>query len=456
MRARTPDLQEKLWTARTWPFIASVLALMTFIAFESFAVTTVLPVAMADLGDIGWYSFAYAATITTALIGMVVGGNWADRSGPRVPLIVGGSIFLFGLALSVVAPESVTFVLGRLLQGIGGGIDSVILYVLIARHIPEAPRPRMFGLLTAAWLVPSLAGPVIAGALTDLMTWRAVFGIVLAGATVSLLALLHVTRTPVRPREAGAARPERGVWSGIIGRNGALACLAAALLVALHLSSQLSPPVSVLVVAVASVALLATARIILPAGTLLLRGGPQRLVALRAILGATVATTNLYLTLYLQSERGYPPTTAGLVIAMGASGWALGAWVQGRFPATQASHRRLVLQAALLVATGTALVLIYTGIGLPLWGLVIGCLAMGAGMGTAYPRLASATLALASTQDHGAYSSALQSGESMGIGVTTALIAVVLATGATFTLAFGILLMLAGAGIVIALRGAVT
>lgn len=456
MSARTPDLQEKLWTARTWPFIASVLALMTFIAFESFAVTTVLPVAMADLGDIGWYSFAYAATITTALIGMVVGGNWADRSGPRVPLIVGGSIFLFGLALSVVAPESMTFVLGRLLQGIGGGIDSVILYVLIARHIPEGPRPRMFGLLTAAWLVPSLAGPVIAGALTDLMTWRAVFGIVLAGAAVSLLALLHVTRTPVLPRGAGAARPERGVWSGIIGRNGALACLAAALLVALHLSSQLSPPVSVLVVAVASVALLATARTILPAGTLLLRGGPQRLVALRAILGATVATINLYLTLYLQSERGYPPTTAGLVIAMGASGWALGAWVQGRFSATQASHRRLILHAALLVATGAALVLTYTGIGLPLWGLVIGCVSMGAGMGAAYPRLASATLTLAGAQEHGAYSSALQSGESMGIGVTTALIAVVLATGATFTAAFGILLVLAGAGIVIALRGAVT
>ena len=119
---------------------------MTFIAFESFAVTTVLPVAVADLGDTGWYSFAYAATITTALIGMVVGGNWADRSGPRTPLVVGGSLFLLGLMLNVAAVDITTFIMGRLLQGIGGGIDSVILYVLIARHIPERSRPHMFGL----------------------------------------------------------------------------------------------------------------------------------------------------------------------------------------------------------------------------------------------------------------------------------------------------------------------
>ena len=111
MTARAPADVGRLWTRQTWPFITSVLALMTFIAFESFAVTTVLPVAVADLGDTGWYSFAYAATITTALIGMVVGGNWADRSGPRTPLVVGGSLFLLGLMLNVAAVDITTFII---------------------------------------------------------------------------------------------------------------------------------------------------------------------------------------------------------------------------------------------------------------------------------------------------------------------------------------------------------
>ncbi|GGA54511.1 MFS transporter [Pseudoclavibacter endophyticus] len=447
--------REQLWTRQTAPFIAGTLTLMTFIAFESFAVTTILPVVTADLGGTAWYSFAYAATITTALIGMVIGGNWADQSGPRTPLMIGGTLFLLGLALTVVAPDIGTFILGRLLQGVGGGIDSVCLYVLIARHVPEGPRPRMFGLLTTAWLVPSLAGPLIAGFLTDLTTWRTVLGIVLVGSAAALLCLLRVTQTPSAQDEFGPRHPSPGdrSWSKIVGRSGSLALLAAVLLVVLHLAGQLNTFVSVVVVAVASLALIITARGILPAGTLLLRGAPQRLIALRAILGATVTTTDLYLTLYLQTERGYPPTTAGLVIALGAAGWALGAWLQGRFSSTQRTHGRLVLLATVLVAFGPATALAYTSSNLPLGVVVAACIAMGTGMGTAYPRLSSATLALVSAERQGAYSSALQAGESMSIGVLTALIAALLATGVTFTTLYGVLLGLALVAILVAATG---
>ena len=448
MTARAPADVGRLWTRQTWPFITSVLALMTFIAFESFAVTTVLPVAMADLDGAQWYSLAYAATITAALVGMVVGGNWADRSGPRTPLVVGGSLFLLGLMLNVAAVDITTFIIGRLLQGIGGGIDSVILYVLIARHIPERARPHMFGLLTTAWLVPSLAGPVVAGALAELMNWRSVFGIVFLGAGASLLSLLRVSKTP---REQAATAPQREhAWTGIVGRNGGLAVLAAGLLVVLHLSGQLDPRLSVGVAVGASLALMVTARSILPAGTLTLRGTPQRLIVLRAILGATVTTTDLYLTFYLQAERGYSPTTAGLVIAIAAAGWALGAWFQGRFPSTLRSHRQLILVATILVITGPATVLAYTVIDVPLWVVVIAGVLMGTGMGTAYPRLSSATLALANPDEQGAYSSALQTGESMGIGVVTALTAAVVIGGGTFTTVYTILIGLASVAIAIA------
>jgi MFS family permease len=127
-----PDT-DRLWTARSWPFVTSTLALMTFIAFESFAITTVLPVVMSDLHSPRWYSMAYAATLTTALLGTILGGNWADRHGTRPPLLAGGVLFLLGIALCALAPSTAVFVLGRLLQGFGGGIDSVVLYVLIAR-----------------------------------------------------------------------------------------------------------------------------------------------------------------------------------------------------------------------------------------------------------------------------------------------------------------------------------
>ncbi|WP_206682239.1 MFS transporter [Dietzia sp. B19] len=437
---------ERLWSPDTRPFIASVLALMTFIAFESFAVTTVLPVAMSDLDGAQWYSFAYAATITAALVGMVIGGNWADRSGPRTPLIVGGALFLAGLAMCVVAPDPATFILGRLFQGLGGGIDSVVLYVLIAQHIPENLRPRMFGLLTTAWLVPSLAGPVVAGVLTDFMSWRAVFGIVLAGSALSILRLLSLTAPNDHPRRL-TSQP-------VVGRKGALSIVAAALLITLHAGGQVNQPASAVIVVGALIALIVVARGILPTGTLVLRGAPQRLVALRAILGATVTSTDLYLTLYLQAERGFPPTTAGLVIAVGALGWGLGAWVQGRFSSERSAHRRLILAAGPLVTFGPASVLSYIVVGLPLWVVVVGCVVMGTGMGMAYPRLSSATLALAKAHERGEYSSALQTGESMSVAATTAMTAVVLtsalSTSVSFALVYAILVGLACLAISIA------
>lgn len=207
----------RLWTARTWPFIVSTLVLMTSIAFETFAITTILPVAMADLDAVQWYSLAFSATLTAGLVGMVVGGNWSDRSGPRRPLMLGGALFLLGLVLCIVAPNAAVFIAGRFLQGLGGGIDSVVLYVLIARKIPDGARPKMFGLFTTAWLLPSIAEPLLAGTLTELTTWRTVFVLILAGSGVALAGLLRTTRTV--PRLAG----QRAGVAEIIGRQATLA-----------------------------------------------------------------------------------------------------------------------------------------------------------------------------------------------------------------------------------------
>ncbi len=430
MTIATSGSTERLWTTQRWAFIASVLGLMTCIAFESFAVTTILPVAMSELGGKSWYSLAYSATITAGLVGMVLGGSWTDRSGCRSPLIFGGGLFLLGLLLCVVAPNAFIFIVGRLLQGVGGGIDSVVLYVLIARKIPEALRPRMFGLLTAAWLVPSVAGPAISGALAELTSWRAVFVVVLAGSALSLLFLVHVAR------DVSATSEDSAPGQRVLGRRGAFSVLAALLLLGLHMSTHLPPPASVLMVVVALSGLVFTANWVLPSGTVRLSGAPQRFIGLRALLGSTVTSTGLYLTLYLQVERDYRPTAAGLIIAVSAFGWAIGAWLQGRFSSGQVTHRRIILCATPLIGLGPAVVLSYTVTSVPLFVVVVGCIAMGVGMGMAFPRVASATLELVEPHQQGAFSSGLQAGESMSVAVTTALTGAILTLGLPHSVAY--------------------
>lgn len=409
----------RLWAPPHRPVVAGVFGLMTFIAFEAFAITTAMPVVARSLDAEQWYSLAFAATATTGLIGMTVGGRWADLRGVRRPLIAGATMFLVGIALCTVAPGMAVFVLGRLLQGVGGGIDSVVLYVIIARFIPEDLRPRMFGLLTAAWLLPSVLGPLVTGALVELMHWRLVFALVLAGSVLSLAVLLNATRSAPRPDTAGSPVGRRGLW----------AVAAATAVLGLHLAGQQQMPwLAVGTVAGAAAAAFAAARL-LPAGTLRARAGIPRLVVFRGVLGAANAATDIYLPLYLQHRLDFSPVASGAVVAIGAFGWALGAWAQGRSNAPAGSPASLRTAALLALCGPVAALGLVVGV-LPLWVTVLGCVLMGTGMGLAYPQVSSLVLALSPVREQGGNSSALQVAESLGVSLLIAVTGAVLTASA--------------------------
>lgn len=432
MRRSAAPRREGLWSVQRAPFILSALALMGFIAFESFAVTTVLPVAMADLDGQGWYSMAYAATITTGLVGYVLAGMWIDVHGVRKPLAIGGALFVLGIAVCASAPSAPMFVLGRLIQGFGGGVDSVVIYVLIARTMTVDMRPRMFALLSAAWLLPSLVGPLAAGYLTELTTWRAVFWSVAAGSASAIISLLiagaGAARSPGRRSSTGPESSDHvdRPMAKRARRNLVVALVAAGALVSLHFAARLPVVEGTALLVLGSLVLLSTARMLLPAGTFTLRSGAARLVGLRAILGATTTACDVHLTLFLQEQRGMASSMAGLVIASGAAGWAAGSWIQGRFGADGRHDVRLLGLAAPLVFSGPVIVVGHTLDLLALPAVILGCVLMGGGMGIAYPRIASATLRITDPHEHGRYSASLQAAESMGTAALLAVIGILL------------------------------
>ncbi|MEV6493095.1 MFS transporter, partial [Actinoplanes sp. NPDC051633] len=74
-------------------------SLVFLAAFESLAVTTIMPVVTEDLDGRALYSLAFSATLAASVIGTVVTGSWADRRGPARPLLA--AIGLFGAGLVV-------------------------------------------------------------------------------------------------------------------------------------------------------------------------------------------------------------------------------------------------------------------------------------------------------------------------------------------------------------------
>ena len=296
-----------------------VFALGFLIAFEALAVTTAMPLAARDLHGQSLYALTFSAFAAAGVISNVAAGAWSDRSGPTRPLLVGVAVFAAGLLLSGTAPTMPVLVAGRALQGLGAGAIGTALYVLVARVYPESLHPRVFALLAAAWVLPSLIGPFAAGAVSTFLSWHWVFiGIIPLVAAATLLLLPQLRAQPMPG--TGASVP--------IGRIGWAAVAAGGLLAMQPLLDvpAVGPVLAVLAAAVAIVAL----RPLLPKGALAAARGLPSVIVARGLFSAGFAAADAYLPYSLIDLQGISPVVAGAITTVGAVSWATGSELQSR------------------------------------------------------------------------------------------------------------------------------
>ncbi|MFF9115347.1 MFS transporter [Streptomyces massasporeus] len=179
-----------------------IVSVVLLIAFEATAVGTAMPVAARELDGVSLYAFAFSGYFTTSLFGMVLSGQWSDRRGPLGPLTTGITSFGAGLLLSGTAGTMWVFILGRAVQGFGGGLVIVALYVVVGRAYPERLRPAIMAAFAASWVLPSIVGPLAAGTVTEQLGWRWVF----VGIPVLVVFPLALALPQIRRRASGPAQ----------------------------------------------------------------------------------------------------------------------------------------------------------------------------------------------------------------------------------------------------------
>jgi MFS family permease len=390
-------------------------------AFESLAVTTIMPTVSRELDGEALYSLAFSATLAASVIGMVVAGGWSDRRGPSGPLIASMAVFVIGLVLSGTAETMPVFIVGRFLQGLGSGATIVALYVVVARIYPASLHPRMFGAFATAWVLPSLIGPPVAGAVADTVGWHWVFlgvgviCVIAAGAIVPALRQLRSVAVVV-----GTAGARWAVlWAVVV----AIAVLA------IGVGGENGGAFAWPIVAVAFIVVVIALRPLLPRGTLTARRGLPATVLLRGAVAAPFFATEVYLPYLLHERYGLPSWQAGLILTVGALSWAAGSTLQGRL-GDRMSHSATVRIGAAIVFAGIALELLTAALLLSPVVAAVGWFLAGGGMGLLFPRLSTMVLSLSSDTDQGFNSSALT------IADSTAAATAVAFAGLVFT-AFG-------------------
>jgi MFS family permease len=352
-----------------------IVSVVLLIAFEATAVGTAMPVAARELDGVALYAFAFSGYFTTSLFGMVLAGQWADRRGPLGALAAGIAGFGAGLLLSGTAGAMWQFILGRAVQGFGGGLVIVALYVVVGRAYPERLRPAIMAAFAAGWVVPSIVGPLAAGAVTEHLGWRWVF----VGIPVLVVFPLVLALPQIRRRASGPVDDDKG-QAAFDRRRIRLALgisLGAGLL---QYAAQDLRPLSLLP-GLAGAALLVPAVLgLLPRGTYRAARGLPSVVLLRGVAAGSFVAAESFVPLMLVTQRGLSPTLAGFSLAAGGGTWALGSWVQSR-ARVEPYRERLMTGGMLLVAAAIAAapsVLIHS---VPVWTVAVawgfGCFGMG-------------------------------------------------------------------------------
>ncbi len=428
---------------------AGLVLTITLIGFSSLAVETILPIVSDELGGVSLYGWVFSAFFLGSLASVIVAGGIADQRGTLLPYVTGLTLFAFGLAIAGIAPAMLVVVAGRLVQGIGSGAIIASTYASIARAYTETERPRMFAIMSSAWVLPAIVGPAAAGFIAASSTWRLVFAgllpFVVLAAALAVPALRRLG-PPATPGERGSRR------------DAVLVAIGAGLFLA-GLSNATPLFAIPLLVAGAAIGLLALRRVT-PAGTLRGRTGLGAAVLVRGLLTFAFFGTEAFLPLMLREARGLSPAIAGVVLTTGGLTWTSGSWVHARL-APRLTSRAIITTAFALVALGAAGVLAVLLNGAIPVELAYGAWAVsGAGIGFGYAAISVLVLRLAPAGRTGATSAAMQVldnlGTSLGTGAGGAAIAIAVGRGSPvvtgIAAAFGIAIAGGLAGLAVSRR----
>ncbi|MGV8952708.1 MAG: MFS transporter [Cypionkella sp.] len=330
----------------------TILALgVALLAFNAFLTSTAMPTAVEELGGVSLIAWALTLFLVFAIMGGAGAALAKQVLGARVALLVSAGMFLAGSLIVGLAGSMEMVLAGRALQGLGEGLVAAICFALIPELFPARLVPKVFGMEAMVWAIAAFGGPVVAGLLTEFVSWRAAFLVSVSMAVIFAGMVLAVVPNSTAGDRANVDFP--GVRLLLVG--GGIMAVAVASLVPPLLASALLVAAAALLVGTVLLDKASRTRLMPPDafwhGSVI--GNGLWVTLLMPVAGATSA---VYLVLLLQQMWGYGPTLAGAVAAVLALAWS-GAAIVVANVSDNATRMRLIRLGPALLTLGLAGVL---------------------------------------------------------------------------------------------------
>lgn len=384
MDASTPQTARLLSHAERRRIIVAMMLPMFMGAIDQTVLASALPPIGREFGNVSnlpWLITAYliAMTAATPLYGKI-----SDIRGRRFALAIALSLHVAGSLACAFAPSLTLLILGRALQGLGGGGLTSIGMTVLGDIAPPKDRAKYYGYFSITYTTAGVLGPALGGALADYVHWSAIFwlniplDLAAMGFTLAVLRGLPRHDRPHRLDLAGAVLIVSATVSFMLAltMGGVRLPWASSEIIGLFAAAA--------IVGVLFVMRLMTAPEPLIPLTILKNSAACYAIATHTLGWAPIITLNIYLPIYLQDVLKMSATSAGLslMVLLGTLNASAG------FAAVMiARHRRykIVPMIGLAVTILSVVILAWQANHINVWGFEILLAVIGIGFGPLAP-----------------------------------------------------------------------
>lgn len=397
---------------------------MFIAAIDQTIVATAIPAIVSDLSGIAYLSWIVVGYLLTSTASTPLWGKVGDLYGRRRMFQTAIVIFLIGSLMCGLAPTMLFLIVGRLVQGVGGGGLYALCFGIVGDLVPPRQRGKYISYFAGMFAVAGVIGPLIGGVITDSIGWRWIFTINVPIGLASLVVTSITLHLPSTRREAkvdivGAVLLVAGVtclvlataWGGdeypwgspqIIGLS-----LVAAVLMAAFVACEVRAQEPILPLRLFRNHVVAI------------------LFGLSFLLGPIFFAMASFIPLFMQGVKGFTATQSGLMLAPNAAGLSLAAIITGRLTTRNGRYKHWLLAGTAVVVV-VLLSLSQINAGWGTWHIALTMLAIGLGLGMAMPVLSTASQNAVAFTDLGVVTAAVTFFRTLGGSIGIAALAAVL------------------------------
>lgn len=144
------------------------------------------------------HGIAMGSALYGTVVGSLIGGIPADRFGRKATLLWIGILFFVGAAGSALAPNVITFIVARLIGGLGIGISTVVAPMYISEIAPSKQRGLLAGMfqfnIVFGILIAFVSNRLLAG--IGMNAWRWMLGVAAFPSVAYALFCLGLPESP--------------------------------------------------------------------------------------------------------------------------------------------------------------------------------------------------------------------------------------------------------------------